>query len=275
MKTNVKTSSKKRKREGELVPQLTKVLLNVGLSPVHPVFENDNARSQNAKEHSIQVFGKLAQHMVVDGINVSFVPAWSHDVDANEQAAQLARTGVQSRKIQSKGRMVIGTIQTTSHVPTLLDLLEAMKQVDVVIAMRLHIAVFAHSMEIPFVAVAYRLKAFDWAASVNMVNHVVAIDRMHHLLLYDMAKTVTSDPTVHVQMAAHNQGAVVLWKQFRDELQAYLLNDDDGDVGGRVCAGLCDGFVVLGDCDTGTNTGINTNNNNTVGKNENILLEIV
>jgi hypothetical protein len=232
---------KKKKRNQKVVQRkIKKVLLNVGLSPFYPVFGKRSYHQAN----SIQVFGRLARNMVEDGVHVTFAPAWVHDIDANIQAAMFG--GV--RRNNSKNTTRInqrGVIETLSKVPTLFDLLTKMEQVDVVIAMRLHIAIFAHSMQIPFIAVAYRLKTFDWSASVDMIDHVVSIDALNHILLYKMAKKVAFNLDIQAKMAAHNEGAITRWNQFKNEImEMSFLSVKDS----KICSGLCDGFAVMGVC---------------------------
>ena len=245
--------NKNQKYSNSAEKKMQRVLLNVGLSPVYPVFEQEKKERkgqhhQHPNQNLIQIFGNLAGVMAVNGIHVTFVPAWFYDIDVNTQAAAYGKRQWKHSQAAVK-KVFTNAIDTVSKVPSLLELLSMLKNVDVVIAMRLHIVIFAHSMQVPFVAVAYRLKTFDWAASVDMLKYVVSLDTVQHHLLYTLAKKAAFDVTLKSQMAAHNEAALSLWRRFKDDMveksgRSHLLNS-------AVCSGICNGFVVFGECSDG------------------------
>ena len=220
-------------------------VLNVGLSPIHPVY---GGRGEKASHHAVQVFGKLACAMAMDGVNVIFVSAWQADLEANEEAASLGRRNIIKT---TTARKKVGTIQVLSKIPTLLQLLSIIKEVEVVIGMRLHMSVFAFSMQIPAVIVAYRLKHFDYAASVNLVDNVIAMNETtNHKHLYKLAKQILRNPAAGIaNMVGHNEGAKHMWDSFREDLiERSGRTSIDGF--GKICSGICknDNFAVVGEC---------------------------
>jgi polysaccharide pyruvyl transferase WcaK-like protein len=205
-------------------------------------------RGEKASHHAVQVFGKLACAMAMDGVNVIFVSAWQADLEANEEAASLGRRNIIKT---TTARKKVGTIQVLSKIPTLLQLLSIIKEVEVVIGMRLHMSVFAFSMQIPAVIVAYRLKHFDYAASVNLVDNVIAMNETtNHKHLYKLAKQILRNPAAGIaNMVGHNEGAKHMWDSFREDLiERSGRTSIDGF--GKICSGICknDNFAVVGEC---------------------------
>jgi polysaccharide pyruvyl transferase WcaK-like protein len=144
--------------------------------------------------------------------------------------------------------VVTGIIHAQSTVPTLFELLSMINEVEIVVGMRLHMSIFAFSMQKPAVVVAYRLKHFDWAASVNAVDNVIAINETtNHKQLYTLAKQVLHNPAGTANMAAHNEGARQVWSRFREDLME-RSGRTSVDGFGKVCSGICQDFAVVGEC---------------------------
>ena len=222
------------------------VVLNVGLSPVHPIYYEGSTDS--ARQHTVQVFGRLASAMAADGIGVIFVPAWIQDVKANKDAASLAKkTLLKLKSVDPTSLNAVGSIKVISKVPTIVDLLILIEQADVVIGMRLHMSVFAFAMETSYVAVAYRLKTFDWSASVGMVNNVnvIALDAMNHTVLYDMARRAAFNPVMHAHMVAQNEAARVMWRRFRSDVLERSGKTSMKGLGENIQVGICENMTAV------------------------------
>ena len=152
--------------------KLGKVILNLGHSGrSHFAYGNDT--------HALKLFSKVASMLTrtKSATNVTFVALWNRDVPLVEAASKFS-----------------GAYFNGKSEKTLQGFMDHMEHADVVVCWRLHCAVFAHSVGIPWVLLAYRLKAFEFAASVDMLDRVIGMDVATPALVLQRVHTIVNQP---------------------------------------------------------------------------------
>lgn len=118
----------------------------------------------------VDAFSAAAQHLVRKGYHVVFVPMSRNAPDA------LLVTGIAQNctlNMPSEYHVRVSFIKSVPPMPKMLGL---MANAAAVVAHKLHGGVFAGAVGTPFVAIAYRLKHYDWALSIDALELVVHLE---------------------------------------------------------------------------------------------------
>ena len=128
----------------------------------------NQTHAQVVEQEEVALRG-FAIHAVKAGYDVVFARMESPPAD-RELVASLyndTRAGV--------NETLHDNVKSYLPVPTLESLLGLIKSAHVVVAHKLHGGVFAGAYGVPFISIAYRLKHYDWAISLNAPDLVVRI----------------------------------------------------------------------------------------------------
>lgn len=110
--------------------------------------------------------GKVAQDLVevlsklTDEYTIAIYPVWPKDINACQKLHAL----IENRK----------TVYCLKRVPTVAELIDLYKRSKLTINMKLHANVFSAALNVPFVCLAYRMKGWDFARSLNWADFTIS-----------------------------------------------------------------------------------------------------
>ena len=163
------------------------------------------------EEEALRDFGVYAANQ---GYKVALIAM----AGLNEDIEQLAslHDGIRARVNASIGDNVV----FDSESPSLENLLGLIQQAHVVVAHKLHGGVFAGAFGTPFISIAYRLKHYDWALSLDATDLVVRISDVTADSLIDRFNYILADyDSIRDRLLAK---AALIHGKFKEEARRFL-----------------------------------------------------
>ena len=163
---------------------------------------------------TLRLFARVAAQLVAsDAVgDVSFVAMWEHDVQITKTAARTAGARFD---------------ETKAATASLHQFMQQVVHADVIVCWRLHCAVFAHALGIPWILLAYRLKAFDFAASVHQMDRVIGMDVATPEMVLAQVQHVVQAPFA---WRGDVEAARVGWERASRDLRSRLGPYERGDL---------------------------------------------